>query len=291
MTELWGINDPKLLGPVGPELAPPKVNIENFGYQSLTVAQGMITDKLKSWGFSTEEINNFKIVFRPAVINDSKFQKMLVQGFYQKKPDGSRYIEIYTTIPVKNEEDQNFGVAVKEDVIQRTLAHELRHAMQDRAGVMEQHPIAETDEEHEDNLLESDARAYAEDNLDEFKGMVRCGETSGPSDGLKDSDVARIDDSVRPDIDTEKSYLMNESHHPARTWSKDVDDIVDSLENGEVDSETTIDKYNEIFDRGKNMMEAGSLGHYEFQLKMEEATKKINELLHQPGNSSEEEVN
>lgn len=253
----------------------PAINIENVGYQSLSVDKNEISNIMKSWGFSNKEINEFKITFRPAIVDNPKFHKMLAQGFYQKQSDGSGLIEIYTTLPVKTENDENYGVAIKESVLQWVLAHEMRHAMQDRVGELENHPVAEADEDYDGNVLEQDAEAYAKDNIQKFKNILSCTDAPKNAGKIGAKEIAEEDPETQDGLDIEKTYLMNESDHPAKTWEGDVDKVFDAFKSGEIDAQTAKDQYIEIAERGRNMTKDGLLGHYEFELKIKEMSEKF----------------
>jgi len=251
------------------------INIENIGYQSLSVDKNEISNIMKSWGFSNKEINEFKITFRPAIVDNPKFHKMLAQGFYQKQSDGSGLIEIYTTLPVKTENDENYGVAIKESVLQWVLAHEMRHAMQDRVGELENHPVSEADEDYDGNVLEQDAEAYAKDNIQKFKNILSCTDAPKNPGEIGAKEIAEEDQETQDGLDIEKTYLMNKSDHPAKTWEGDMEQVYEALINGEVDLDIARENWTELLSRGKNMAESGALGRYELELKEYDIAEKV----------------
>lgn len=284
MSEFVGI-DQKIEDEKSKEVEPtPSINVENVGYQSLSVDMGELSKIMLSWGFSNKEISEFKITFRPAIVDNPKFHKKLVQGYYQKQPDGSGLIEVYTTIPVQNSSDQDCGVAVKESVLQWVLAHEMRHAMQDRVGELEKHTVVEgPGDAYDASPLEQDAEAYAKDNFEKFKDILSCTDAPKNAGEIGEEEIAEEDPMIQEGLNTEKTYLMNESDHPAKTWEGDVDKIYDAFKKGEIDAQSAKDQYIEIVKRGWNMTEAGSrdqnkvatLGSYEFELKVKEMSEKF----------------
>ena len=241
------------LSRVEAELPDPHVKVENRGSVPLQLDHGMLKNLLKEWGRSTDQIDRFKIVFRPGYLNP-KFNDRLIGGFYQpgNETEGD-YIEVYTSLP---DADGN-QVALSEQDIQKTLLHELEHARQFH---WDKSQSASSDPEP-GNPAEGDADSWAEENFDRYGSMVSC---SGGQD---------------KDLSTEKSAdgqtIVTEQDNPARTWEEEMNQLFEGLKSGQSTSDEFITDYRDLYSRGQNMAEMGNLGRYEFRLKIKEIKGKL----------------
>ena len=240
------------------------IKFENTGPVPLTVDGVAIADFLKYWGFSTKEINQFHIVFR-AGETDYPEPGDKVMGFYQKR-EGSDYIEVFTTVPVTDQEGNVSEKRLSEEEIRDTLLHELWHAVQKRMEKLD-----DSSTPAPDHPVEKDADRWATANVEKYQSMLSCTEIKSEVDGEQLNSAEKVGSGSK------ESSLIPDSEHPARDWAEKMDAITGQYENGTITIQEAVRMYAELFDRGRNMAKSaeGQISESAIEDKAENVKRNI----------------